>query len=206
MIKIIRNNSLFFGAIVSSIILLVESFIELNFKFNFSLAFIIGLFTGIINLYISNKSLERIVYNDITKPRLFYSLVHVIKYIIYGVVLYLSTYLLGFYTAFSCAFGMVFNKIIIYYINLVKVPREDRLRFVDELDIPKEIIEKLKSNGFLKVMDITEVNREKLLSFLSNKEVEIIKKSLKKYELFIKGELEAIIDNDENVDAKWFFY
>ena len=26
-------------------------------------------------------------------------------------------------------------------------------------------------------------------------------KSLKKYELFIKGELEAIIDNDETVDV-----
>ena len=131
----------------------------------------------------------------------FYSFIHVLKFIIYGVVLYLSTYFLGFYTAFTCTFGMVFNKIIIYYINLIKVPREDKKRSVDKLDLPKEIIEKLKYNDFFKVMDITEVNREKLLSFLTNEEVELVIKSLKKYELFIKGELEAIIDNDESVDV-----
>jgi DNA-directed RNA polymerase alpha subunit len=96
---------------------------------------------------------------------------------------------------------MLFNKIIIYYINLVKIPKEDKLRTVDKLDLPKEIINKLKFNDFIKVMDITEVNRERLLQFLTNQEVELVIKSLKKYELFIKGELEAIIDNDETVDV-----
>ena len=48
---------------------------------------------------------------------------------------------------------------------------------------------------------MTEVNRERLLEFLSNQEVEDIIKSLKEFELFIKGELEAIIDNDETVDV-----
>lgn len=201
MIKIIRNKSLIFGSIVSGIILLIECLIQLKITFNFTLAFIIGLFTGIINLYISNKSLERIEFNDISRPKFFYSFIHILKFIIYGVVLYLSTYFLGFYTAFTCTFGMVFNKIIIYYINLIKVPREDKKRSVDKLDLPKEIIEKLKYNDFFKVMDITEVNREKLLSFLTNEEVELVIKSLKKYELFIKGELEAIIDNDESVDV-----
>jgi hypothetical protein len=45
------------------------------------------------------------------------------------------------------------------------------------------------------------VNREKLLEFLTDEEVNIVIKSLKEFELFIKGELEAIIDNDESVDV-----
>lgn len=201
MIKRIVKNSLFFGLFVFIIILLLESLIQVKISLNFSLAFVFGLFTGLLNLFISDKSLERLEYNEVSRPRLFYSLVHVLKFVIYGVVLYTSTFFLGLYTAFTCAFGMVFNKIIIYYINLIKVSREDKKRSVDKLDLPKEIIEKLKYNDFFKVMDITEVNREKLLSFLTNEEVELVIKSLKKYELFIKGELEAIIDNDENVDV-----
>lgn len=201
MIKKIVKNSLFFGLFVFIIILLLESLIQVKISLNFSLAFVFGLFTGLLNLFISDKSLGRLEYNEVSRPRFFYSLVHVLKFVIYGVVLYTSTYFLGLYTAFTCTLGMLFNKIIIYYINLIIVPKEDKSRSVDKLDLSKEIIEKLKYNDFFKVMDITEVNREKLLSFLTNEEVELVIKSLKKYELFIKGELEAIIDNDENVDV-----
>ena len=91
-------------------------------------------------------------------------------------------------------------KKIIYLLNLVIIPKEDKIRSVDKLDLPKSIIEKLKYNDFIKVIDITEVNREKLLTFLTPKEVELVIKSLKEFELFIKGELEAIID-DENIDV-----
>ena len=115
--------------------------------------------------------------------------------------MYLSTDFLGLYTAFLCAFGMLFHKIIIYYLNLLKVPWEDKIRLVTELELSNEIINKLINNNFKKVMDITEVNRERLLQFLNNKEIELVIKSLKKHELFIKGELEAIIDNDEIVDV-----
>lgn len=201
MIKKIVKNSLFFGLFVFIIILLLESLIQVKISLNFSLAFVFGLFTGLLNLFISDKSLERLEYNEVSRLKFFYSIVHVLKFVIYGVVLYTSTYFLGLYTAFTCTLGMLFNKIIIYYINLIIVPKEDKSRSVDKLDLSKEIIEKLKYNDFFKVMDITEVNREKLLSFLTNEEVELVIKSLKKYELFIKGELEAIIDNDENVDV-----
>lgn len=201
MIKKITKNSLLFGSIVFVIILLIESIIKLKFSFNFSLAYLIGLFTGLLNLFISDKSLERLEYSEVSRPKFFYSIIHVLKFIIYGVVLYFSTLFLGMYTAFTCAFGMLFNKIIIYYIHLIKTPKEDKLRTVDKLDLPKDVITKLKYNDFIKVIDITEVDRKKLLTFLSNKEVEMVIKSLKKYELFIKGELEAIIDNDETVDV-----
>lgn len=201
MIKRIIKNSLFFGFIVLIIILLLESIISLKFSFKFSLAFIIGLFTGILNLCITNRSLEKLEFSDVSNPKLFYSAIHLVKFIIYGIVLYTSTYYLGLYTVFTCAFGMLFNKIIIYYLNLIKVPIEDKTRLVNELKLPNEIINKLINNGFKKVIDITLVNRERLLQFLTNKEIELVIKSLKKYELFIKGELEAIIDNDEFVDV-----
>lgn len=198
--KKIYKYSLFFGIIISIVIIIIESLILRRFNVNFALAFIIGLLTGLFNFFLSDKSLERIEYNNVSKPKLFYSLIHVLKFIIYGVILYLSTYFLGMYTAFTCAFGMVFNKLIIYLLNLVIIPKEDKVRSVDKLNLPKNIIEKLKYNDFIKVIDITEVNREKLLTFLTLKEVELVIKSLKEFELFIKGELEAIIE-DEHVDV-----
>ena len=198
--KKIYKYSLLFGIIISIVIIIIESLILKRFNVNFTLAFIIGLLTGLFNFFLSDKSLERIEYNNVSKPKLFYSLIHVLKFIIYGVILYLSTYFLGMYTAFTCAFGMVFNKLIIYLLNLVIIPKEDKIRSVDKLDLPKSIIEKLKYNDFIKVIDITEVNREKLLTFLTPKEVELVIKSLKEFELFIKGELEAIIE-DENIDV-----
>lgn len=201
MTKKINIYSLFYGSIIFIFIIIVESLIKWQLSFSYSLAFVIGLFTGVINLIITDKSLKRIEYNDISKPRIFYGSVAVLKYIIYGVAIYASTCIFGLYTAFLCALGMLFNKIIIYYINLIKIPREDKKRLVDHLDLPKDIIQKLKYNDFFKVLDITEVNREKLLTFLTEIEVEKVIKSLKKYELFIKGELEAIIENDENVDV-----
>ena len=201
MIKRIVKNSLFFGLFVFIIILLLESLIQVKISLNFSLAFVFGLFTGLLNLFISDKSLERLEYNEVSRPRFFYSLVHVLKFVIYGVVLYTSTYFLGLYTAFTCTLGMLFNKIIIYYINLIIVPKEDKSRSVDKLDLSKEIINKLKYNNFIKVIDVTKVDKKRLLTFLTENEVEKVIKSLKKYELFIKGELEAIIDNDKTVDV-----
>lgn len=201
MIKKISKQTLIFGLPLCLIILIIESLINWQFSFFYSLAFIIGLFTGLLNLYITNRGLKPLEYNAVSKPKLFYSLLHILKFLIYGLVLYFSTLFFGLYSAFACAFGMLFNKIVIYYIYLIKVPREDKKRLVDKLDLPKSIIEKLKYNDFFKIMDITEVDRKRLREFLTEQEVDSVIKSLKKYELFIKGELEAIIENDENVDV-----
>lgn len=198
--KKIYKYSLLFGIILAIVIIVVETIIIKKFNVNYSLAFIIGLLTGLLAFFLSDKSLERLEFNTVSKPKVFYTLVHIIKYIIYGIILYLSTYLLGTYTSFACAFGMLFNKIVIYLLNLVIIPKQDKVRSVDQLKLPKYIIDKLKYNDFIKVVDITNVDRNKLLTFLTNKEVELVIKSLKEFELFIKGELEAIIE-DENVDV-----
>ncbi len=199
MIKRIIKTTVFFSIPTTLLILILESIIKWEFSFFYSLAFILGILSGILNLLITDYGLSQLEFSNVSRPKAYYSLLHVLKLVIYGVVLYFSTKLLGLYTSFLCAFGMVFNKIIIYYINLVKIPKEDKIRKVEELDLPLEIINKLKQNDYKKVNDITNVDRKKLLEFLNDKEVELIIKSLKKYELFIKGELEAIIDNDNDV-------
>lgn len=199
MIKRVIKKTIIFSIPVSILILLLESVVQSKFSFVYFLAYDIGIFTGILNLLLTNAGLNALEFSRVSKPKVYYSLLHVLKLIIYGIVLYCCALYLGVYTSFTCTFGMLFNKILIYYINLYVIPKEDKYRKVEELDLPKQLIEKLKNNKFNKVEDITMVNRERLLEFLNEKEVELVIESLKKYELFIKGELEAIIDNDNDV-------
>ena len=199
--KRINKYTIKYGFIVTIICLIIESLIQLKFSFVFAISFVSGLFAGLLNLLITDFNLSRLEFNMITKPKLYFTIAHIIKFIIYGIVLYLCAYFFGYLTAFTCAFGMLFHKIIIYYLYTIKDSRDDKKRLVDALNISDELKQKLKYNDFFKVSDLTEVNRERLLEFLSNQEVENIIKSLKEYELFIKGELEAIIDNDETVDV-----
>lgn len=198
MIKRIIKKTIIFSIPVSILILLLESVIQSKFSFVYCLAYVIGVFTGILNLLLTNAGLNALEFSRVSKPKIYYSLLHVLKLIIYGIVLYCCALYLGVYTSFTCTFGMIFNKILIYYVNLYVIPKEDKYRKVEKLDFPKQLIEKLKNNKFNKVEDITMVNRERLSEFLNEKEVELVIESLKKHELFIKGELEAIIDNDND--------
>lgn len=198
--KRINKSTIIFGSIVSLIILLVESLVQLKFSFIFTIAYVLGLFTGLLNLMISDMGLSRLEFSQVSKPKVFYSLLHILKFIIYGIVLYSVAYFLGYLTTFTCAFGMLFHKIIIYYLFLGKDQIDDKNRLIDKLKISDEIKQKLKENNYYKTSDLTETNRETLLKFLTNIEIDQIIKSLKEYELFIKGELEAIIEDDENLD------
>ncbi len=199
--KRINKYSIHYGIVVCILCLIIESLIQLKFSLRYSLSFIIGLFTGLLNLMITDFGLSRLEFNMVSKPKIFFTFTHIVKFIIYGLVMFACAYLFGYFTAFTCAFGMLFHKIMIYYLYTIKDARDDKKRTVDALKISKDLKLKLKYNDFFKVSDITEVNRERLLQFLSNEEVNIVIKSLKEFELFIKGELEAIIDNDESVDV-----
>lgn len=199
--KRINKYTVHYGIVVCILCLIIESLIQLKFSFKFSAAYILGLFTGLLNLLITDYGLSKIEFNMISRPKIYFTFSHITKFIIYGLVMFSCAYLFGYFTAFTCAFGMLFHKIIIYYLYTIKDARDDKKRTVDALKISNEIKLKFKYNDFFKVNDITEVNRERLLQFLSAEEVEIVIKSLKEFELFIKGELEAIIDNDESVDV-----
>lgn len=198
--KRINKSTIIFGSIVSLIILLVESLVQLKFSFIFTIAYVLGLFTGLLNLMFSDLGLSRLEFSQVSKPKVFYTLLHILKFIIYGIVLYSVAYFLGYLTTFTCAFGMLFHKIIIYYLFLRKDKMDDKNRLIEKLKISDEIKQKLKENNYYKTSDLTETNRETLLKFLTNIEIDQIIKSLKEYELFIKGELEAIIEDDENLD------
>lgn len=195
MTKKISYYSLLFGSGVSILTLIIESLLSKQFNFTYTIAFIIGLLIGLFNLFLTDKSLNRLEF--VSKPKIYYSGSYVVRFIIYGLTLWFTVSFIGKFEVFTCAFGMLFNKIMIYYIYLVRVPKEDNVRLVDELEVDKTIIIKLKENGFYKVKDITEVDRERLLTFLEETEVEKVINILKNYELFIKGELEVIIENDD---------
>lgn len=199
--KRINKYSLLYGLIIFILVIIIESIIRMKFSFIYSVSFVLGLFTGLLNLFITDHNLSKVEFNMISKPKIYFTFSHVFKFIIYGIVLFASAYFLGYLTSFTCAFGMVFHKIVIYYLYLVKDVRDDKKRMVDSLNLSYDIKQKLKYNDFFKVEDITLVNRERLLKFLSNDEVEKVIKSLKEHELFIKGELEAIIDDDESDDV-----
>ena len=199
--KRINKYTIHYGIVACILCLVIESIIQLKFSFRFSLALIAGIFTGLLNLWITDFGLSRLEFNMVSRPKVYFTLSHIVKFLIYGLVMFACAYLFGYFTAFTCAFGMLFHKIMIYYLYTIKDSRDDKKRLVDALKIPKDIKQKLKYNDYFKVNDITEVNREKLLEFLTDEEVNIVIKSLKEFELFIKGELEAIIDNDDNVDV-----
>lgn len=200
MTKRISKYTLLFSIPIAIIIFIVESLISKRVNFLFTLSFIIGLVVGFINFYLTDLTLKRFEDNLVSKPKLYFTSINLSKFLLYGVVMFLVAYFFGEMTLFTCALGMLMNKIVIHYLYLVKDPRDDKIRRVDSLDISKDVKDKLKSNGFTKTKDITEVNREKLLTFLTEEEVEQVIQSLKKYELYIKGELEAIIDDDEDDD------
>lgn len=192
----INKYSVIYGLIIFVLCLIIESVIQLKFSYVFAISFVVGLFTGLLNLYITDIGLQKLEFSMVTKPKVFYSGLHIIKFLIYGLIMFLFAYMLGVYTAFTCAFGMLLHKIVIHYLYLIKDPKDDKNRQIDELNLPKSIKIKLKENNLEKVIDITNYNREQLSKFLTNEEIEIVIKSLKKYELFIKGELEAIIDDE----------
>ncbi len=194
--KRINKFSIIIGIVLLVICIIVESLVQLKFSFIYGISFAVGLFTGLFNLFLTDATLSKLEFSMVSKPRVFYTSVYIIKFLIYGIVMFLSAYLLNKYTIFTCAFGMLLHKIIIYYLYLMKDKRDDNNRKIDELNIPETIKIKLKSNNLLKVIDITNQNRQQLSKFLTNEEIDIVIKSLKKYEMFIKGELEAIIEDD----------
>ena len=199
--KRINKYTIIYGLILFVVALILESLIQFKFSWIYSVSYIIGLFTGLFNLMITDFGLSKLEFSMESKPKIYFTLLHIVKFVIYGIILFLSAYLFGYYTLFTCAFGMLFHKIIIYYLYIIKDPKDDKKRTVDSLRISKEIVLKLKYNDFFKVDDITNVNRERLLQFLTEDEVEKVIKSLKEYELFIKGELEAIIEDDKSFDV-----
>ncbi len=197
MLKRINKATILCGLVIAGIILLVESLINNGFHYQFALAFFLGLGTGLLNLFISDKAIEKVQYSLVRNPKAYFPAINILKLLIYGLVLAFTAVFIAEYAVFTCFFGIMLNKIVIYLLYLIVDKIEDNKRTVDDLHINEQIKQKLKDNGFVKVLDITNVNRERLMQFLTLNETNIVIRSLKEYELFIKGELEAIIEDDD---------
>lgn len=197
MLKRINRATIVCGIVIAIIILLTESLITNSFHFQFVSAFILGLFTGLLNLFISDKAIEKVQYNLVRNPKAYLPSINILKLLIYALAFVFTALYIEPFAVFTCFFGIMLNKIVIYLLYLVVDKIQDKKRTVDDLHISEVIKQKLKDNGFMKVLDITNVNRQRLMQFLTLNETEIVIRSLKEYELFIKGELEAIIEDDD---------
>jgi DNA-directed RNA polymerase alpha subunit len=72
----------------------------------------------------------------------------------------------------------------------------DNKRKIDNLNIDVYIKDQLKKHNILYVKDLCEKSRKDLSEYLNEEEINKIIEALKEYELFIKGELEVIKDDD----------
>lgn len=198
MVKRINKVTIISAIIFSVIILLIESLISKHFSYCFTIAFIIGVITGLFNLFLTDHTIEKVQYNIVKNPRAYFPSINLIKLLIYAAAFVIVAYYLNPYAVFTCFFGVMLNKIVIYILYLAVDKMKDKKRTVDDLPIKEVIKEKLKHNGFTMVSQITEVNREKLQEFLTVQETNEVITTLKEYELFIKGELEAIKEDDDD--------
>ncbi len=198
MTKIIRNVTLISALFISVLILVLHSIITKTFAYSYTISFILGTFSSVFCLYITDWSLEKFERRELNNPKAWFVSISLLKFIIYGLTFALALLIFDYLSVIFVFFGMILMKIVIYLRYLVIIPWQDKRRKIEELAINDSIKEKLKENGYLLVMQITEVDRIKLGTFLSDDETEAVIKSLKQYELFIKGELGAIEDDDIN--------
>ena len=103
--KRINKYTIIYGSIITIICLIIESLVQLKFSFIFALSFIVGVFTGLLNLFITDFNLSRLEFNMISKPKVYFTIAHIIKFIIYGIALYSCAYLFGYLTSL-----FIYNK------------------------------------------------------------------------------------------------
>ena len=69
--KRINKYTIIYGSIITIICLVIESLVQLKFSFIFALSFIVGVFTGLLNLFITDFNLSRLEFNMISKPKVY---------------------------------------------------------------------------------------------------------------------------------------
>ena len=197
MLKRINKVTIIVSLIIACLIFVIESLIVKQITYKFTLSFIIGVVTGLFNLFITDHAIEKVQYNLVRNPKAYFPSVNLIKLLIYALSFVIVAKFIEPYGVFTCFLGIMLNKIVIYVLYLVVDKIKDNKRTIEKLYIKDSIKQKLKDNGYNLVNDITNVNRETLQKFLTVKETNEVIRSLKEFELFIKGELEAIIEDDD---------
>lgn len=197
MVKRISKVTIIVSLIIGCIVLLIESLITKAFSFKFTIGLFIGVVTGLLNLFITDHAIEKVQYNMVKNPKAYFPSINLLKLLIYALSFVIVAKFIEPFAVFTCFLGIMLNKIVIYILYLVVDKVKDKKRPIEKLHIKPLIKDKLKQNGFTKVIEITEVNRDRLHEFLTQEETNEVIRSLKEYELFIKGELEAIKEDDD---------
>ena len=186
---------LFYGLIVSIIIFIVELIIH-SFYFKYSISFVIGIFTSFICFMINSFTVTKVTENPESKIKFYVISSYLLRLIIYGVVLYLVYISPLKYGIFTCFFGFLSIRICILIVYNILEKYQDKTRKIDVLKLDKDIIIKLKNNQINYTKELCEKSRNDLNKYFDDEEINKIIEALKEYELFIKGELEVINDDD----------
>ncbi len=187
--------------IISPIIFLIVFLFELilkSFKFIYTISYLIGALTSALCFYLSIKSVNSVDPYDKkgTKTRVigFYFL----KLILYGVVAILVYLYIYKHTIFTCFLGFFTIRIAIHIrYNLID-PYLNKHSKIEKLNVSDEIKLKLKQHNINKFIDLTNSHKNDLLFFLTKLEYKKLNKALFEYELFVKGELEVIRENENS--------
>ena len=186
---------LFYGLIVSLIIFILELIIHLGI-FNYTISFIIGIITSFICFMIMSFTVTKLTDNPESKIKFYVFSSYSLRLIIYGVVMYLVYISPLKYGVFTCFFGFLSIRICILIVYNIIEKINDNKRKIDNLNIDVYIKDQLKNHNIIYVKELCEKSRNDLSEYLNEEEINKIIEALKEHELFIKGELEVIKDDD----------
>ena len=194
--KKVLKTLLFYFSFLTVAGIIVEIIIK-NTLFNYTISYVIGTITSLISFLITSFSVNLAIKKE-KKGSLVLVFSYIFRLIIYGAILYLIYRLFPKYSIFTCFFGFLSIRISILINYSIVEKIKDNKRSIDELKINDTIKKILKDNNILKVKDLINIERITLLEILSEEEIKEISKSLKEYELFLKGELEVIKEDDDS--------
>ena len=189
--------------LIVPIILLIIFLFELifkSFKFIYSLTYLIGAITSALCFYLSIKSVDSIDPFNKRRSKTKVIGLYFVKLIIYGFVAVLVYLYIYEYAIFTCFLGFFAIRIAIHVRYNIVEPYLDKNNSIDKLNLNDEIKIKLKEHKINKFIDLTNSHKNELLEFLSLNEYKKLHNALLEYELFVKGELE-VIKEDENSNA-----
>ena len=189
--------------IISPIILFIVFLFELIFKsFNFiyTLSYLIGSIISAFCFFLSIKSVDAIDPFNKRKSKTKVIGLYFLKLFIYavvGVLVYLYIYK---HCIFTCFLGFLTIRLAISLRYLVIEPYLEKHNSIENLNISNEVKFKLKEHNINKFIDLKNSHKKDLLEFLSINEYKKLHNAMLENELFVKGELE-VIKEDENSDA-----
>lgn len=195
--KKVLKTLLFYGITVLIISFLIEIILK-NYLFNYTISLLIGIIVSIINFFLLGITVNKVTNNN-SKVAFWTISSYILRLIICGLCLYLIFISPFKYGIFTCFFGFLSIRICIFInYNIIEKIKDDK-RSIDELNIDENIKNILKEHNITKTKELCNYSRNDLNKFLDEEDINRIILALKEYELFIKGELEVIKENDDSV-------